>query len=231
MNKTEIPRFARDRVRRKLGRPHPYETIDPAVTALVVVDMQNYFVQAGMPGCCQHAEDVVEPNNRLAHAVRENGGHVVWIVTEALPEGAQDWSNFYELAGPDFRQKRIRELAPGSHGHALCKSLEVRDQDSLVTKLRYSAFIQGSSDLHAHLAQRGVETVLVTGVATNVCCEATARDAMMLGYRTIMVSDALAAFTDQEHNAALTNFYLFFGDVQTTEDVMERLQASRRTPA
>jgi ureidoacrylate peracid hydrolase len=231
MNKTQIPPFAEERVRTKLGRLHPYDTIHPAATALVVVDMQNYFVKAGMPGCCLHARDVVVPNNRLAHAVREAGGRVIWIVTEALPERAADWPNFYALASPDYRERRIRELAPGAEGHALCADLDVREEDSVVTKLRYSAFIQPSSGLDAHLAESGVDTILVTGVATNVCCETTARDAMMLGYRTIMVSDALAAFTDEEHNAALTNFYLFFGDVQTTDEVIGRLLAGRRTPA
>jgi nicotinamidase-related amidase len=69
--------------------------------------------------------------------------------------------------------------------------------------------------------------VLIAGTATNVCCESTARDAMMLNYKTVMVSDACSAFTAQEHAASLDSFLLNFGDVQTTEEVMTLLRASQ----
>ena len=66
--------------------------------------------------------------------------------------------------------------------------------------------------------------LLIAGVATNACCESTARDAMMLNFRVLMVSDACAAASDREHQAALENFYLFFGDVQTTNEVIARVR-------
>ena len=68
----------------------------------------------------------------------------------------------------------------------------------------------------------------MVGVATNVCCESTARDAMMLNYRSLMVSDGCATSTDREQLASLGNFYLNFGDVQTTDEVIARLEASAR---
>ncbi len=110
------------------------------------------------------------------------------------------------------------------HGFQLWDSLDVREGDARVVKRRYSAFVQGSSDIETVLRDRGIDTLTIAGVATNVCCESTARDAMMLNYRTLMVSDACAAATDAEHAAALGNFYLFFGDVQTTEEVAGRLR-------
>ena len=61
------------------------------------------------------------------------------------------------------------------------------------------------------------EGVLVTGTVTNVCCESTARDAMMRNFKTIMVTDGNAANTDEDHNAALGNFYLTFGDIMSTD--------------
>ena len=67
------------------------------------------------------------------------------------------------------------------------------------------------------LRGRGIDTLLVTGTVTSVCCESTARDAMMLNFKTIMVTDGNAAMTDEEHNAALTDFYLTFGDVMSTD--------------
>ena len=69
--------------------------------------------------------------------------------------------------------------------------------------------------------------VIVAGVATNTCCEATARDANMLNFRTVVVSDANAARSDAEHNASLTNLFNLFADVMTTDEVLDRL---RRTP-
>ncbi len=100
------------------------------------------------------------------------------------------------------------------------------EPDLTVTKTRYSAFIDGSSDLEARLRERAVDTVLIVGVATNVCCESTARDAMMRDFRTVMVSDANAAISDDEHAASLITFYLYFGDVQTTDQVVENLTRS-----
>jgi ureidoacrylate peracid hydrolase len=86
-----------------------------------------------------------------------------------------------------------------------------------VEKTRFSAFIQGSSNLVEVLRERGLDTLLITGTVTNVCCESTARDAMMLNFRTIMVTDGNAAVTDEDHNASLTAFYLTFGDIMSTD--------------
>ena len=92
-----------------------------------------------------------------------------------------------------------------------------------VEKNRFSAFIQGSSDLDRLLKARGIDTVIVTGTVTNTCCESTARDAMMLNYKTVMVSDANAATTDDEHNATLANILRIFGDVMSTDEVIALL--------
>ena len=87
-------------------------------------------------------------------------------------------------------------------------------------KRRFSAFIAGSSDLEARLRAGGYDTVIVTGTVTNICCESTARDAMMLNFRTLMVSDANAANSDAEHNATLVNVYQHFGDVMDTDTLV-----------
>ena len=75
----------------------------------------------------------------------------------------------------------------------------------------------GASDLPERLRAQGYDTVLITGTVTNVCCESSARDAMMLNFKTIMVSDANAARTDAEHNATLASIYTTFGDVMDTD--------------
>jgi nicotinamidase-related amidase len=116
-------------------------------------------------------------------------------------------------------------LADGSKGHDFWPELDIKDSDLVVTKLRYSAFIGGASDLEAQLRARGIDTVLITGTVTNVCCESTARDAMMRNFRTIMISDGNAATTDQDHANSLIAFYLTFGDVETTDAVIDHLRA------
>ena len=98
----------------------------------------------------------------------------------------------------------------------------------IVCKTRYSAFIQGSSSLEAELRNRGITAVWVGGTSTNTCCESTARDAMLLDFRTTMISDANADHNDEEHNATLINFCINFGDVASTDDLLARLQQSAR---
>src|SRR6185312_9529294 len=99
----------------------------------------------------------------------------------------------------------------------LWAGLDVQEEDLIIQKTRFSAFIQGSSDLETALRLRGIDTVAITGTVTNTCCESTARDAMMRNFKTIMVSDANAAATDEEHNASLANILRIFGDVMSTD--------------
>ncbi len=220
MHKIEIPEHVKDRVIQRQGKLHAVDALVPEKTALIVVDMQNYFMEDGQMGCCPVARDIVPNVNRLAESLREAGGQVVWIQNAAPEETLRSWANLHELYSGENRQTRLAGLEPGSEGYGLWKSLDVQPRDLRVEKTRYSAFIRGSSDIEQHLRDRDVDTLIVTGVATNVCCESTARDAMMLGFRTIMVSDANAAPSDAEHNGTLANFLLFFGDVQSTEDIV-----------
>jgi ureidoacrylate peracid hydrolase len=115
---------------------------------------------------------------------------------------------------------------PGSRGHELHAGLDVKAEDEIVQKYRFSAFVQGASDLPQRLRAQGFDTVLIAGTVTNVCCESSARDAMMLNFKTIMVSDANATRTDEEHNATLSTFLAIFGDVMNTDFLIGRLEAN-----
>ena len=156
--------------------------------------------------------------NRLAKATREVGGKVVWVQGICTPEVEESWSVLHGagsklLPTAEARQKRVDGLSKGLIGHELWAGMETEPEDLRVPKTRYSAFTQGSSDLHEQLTGLGIRTILVCGTATNVCCDSTARDGMMLNYEVIMVEDANAAGTDAEHSAALQNFLLLFGDL------------------
>jgi len=225
MHKVSIPQSVIDRVVARHGREHVHADLTPSRTALVVVDMQNAFMLPGVAHApCLTAQDIVPNINRLASVVRQTGGTVIWIKTAYTDETLEDWSTLYDMLGAKGTERRAAALARGSKGYELWPSLEVRAEDLTVEKSRYSAFIQGSSDLADVLRARGLDTLLITGTVTNVCCESTARDAMMLNFKTVMLSDGNAAVTDEDHNAALTAFYLIFGDVMSTDFAIECLQ-------
>jgi nicotinamidase-related amidase len=103
--------------------------------------------------------------------------------------------------------------------------LETEPDDLFAEKTAHSAFFPGRCPLPSMLAERGIDTVLITGTVTNVCCESSARDASTLGYRVIMVADANAARRDQDHNAALYTVYRTFGDVRPTSEVLGLIEA------
>ena len=120
----------------------------------------------------------------------------------------------------------IEAFTPGSDGHALWPGLDIRPQDLKVPKRRFGAFAPGASALHEILQERGIDTLIVTGTATQVCCESTARDAMMLNYKVFFVSDGNATFSDQEHNATLSAMAHTFCDVTDTATILSLIAAA-----
>jgi nicotinamidase-related amidase len=190
------------------GRRHAYEELDGAHTALVVVDLTAFFV-----GTTTHAHGIVAPVDRLARAVRAAGGVVAWVTPAAGPPTA--WARgFYGDAVAEAYAAGDAALAPG---------LTVGPDDLRVGKTAASALFPGRSPLDGLLRDRGVDTVLVAGTVTNVCVEATARDAATLGYRTVVIGDACAGVDDTSHAATLRTVYRSIGDVRRTEEVLALL--------
>jgi len=224
MHKIEFPEHVMKRVRSYRDELHIYDKISGPATALVVIDLQNFFMQPGMAFEVPLAREIVPNVNRLAAAIREAGGTVAWVQM-TFNGVANSWGAYFQRFSPQLRENVIAQLQRGSEGHALYAALDVQSKDLVSEKTRYSTFIQGSSDLDRTLRQRKIDTVVIVGTLTNVCCESTARDAMMLNYKTILVSDANAALTDDEHNAALANVFVKFGDVLSTDEVIAGLAA------
>ncbi|MEN0073417.1 MAG: isochorismatase family cysteine hydrolase [Paracraurococcus sp.] len=219
MHPFTLPESIQARVAARCGTPHPFARLEAGRTALVVVDLQNGFMREDLAHAwCPMAEHVVPKVNQLAAALRAAGGAVYWIQNTFDARCETEWSVMQDMATPAARARRAAAMSEGTEGNALWPGLEVRPGDEVVRKYRYSAFIQGGSDLPARLRARGIDTVLITGTVTNVCCESSARDAMMLNFRTVMVSDGCAAVTDAEHAASLIAFYLQFGDVLTVDE-------------
>lgn len=225
MHTVSIPQSVVDRVVARRGAAHPFADLDPARTALVVVDLQNGFMMDGVGhAVCPTAREIVPNVNRLAAAVRATGGKVFWIRNTHYDECFTSWSILHDYTVPDKRAHRIRSMSEDTLGNELWADLDVKPEDDIVRKTRFSAFIQGSSDLELRLRRLGIDTLLITGTVTNVCCETTARDAMMLNFKTIMITDGNAAANDEEHNAALIAFYLTFGDILSTDETIACLE-------
>lgn len=231
MHPVEIPPEITERLLRRRGKVHVFEEIDPVRTALIVIDMQNAFMEPGMANEVPVAREIVPNINRLAAAFREAGSPVAWVQTALAGADGLRWAHFFEhIVGGEFAELLTEQLAEGSHGHQLWPALDVRPDDLLVGKNRFSALIHGASDLESRLRERGVDTLVIVGTLTNVCCESTGRDAMMLDFRTILVSDANATRSDAEHLASLINFIQVFGDVHPTDEVISMVgRATART--
>ena len=205
------------RQEQRRGRRHAYEAIDALRTALVVIDMVPFFVEES--GYCRG----ILPNIiRLADTLRTAGGTVAWVV----PGSDQPHPNLTR----EFFGEEVAEVfrTSGGAGPILARvwaGLSPEAEDLYFEKFAYSAFFPGSSDLPAALRARGIDTVLITGTLTNICCESSARDAYASGFRVIFIADATAARRDRDHNAALHNIYRSFGDVRPTDEAIALLSA------
>jgi ureidoacrylate peracid hydrolase len=215
-----------ERVVSRRGRLHCYDELDPKCTALVVVDMQTGFLKEGWPTALDAARDIVPAINRLAGAVRETGGQVVWVCWSIGPEPSDRWNVLFDHvmgkeAGDNFR----RVFSPGHEGQALWPGLDYRDGEPIVGKTNFSGFSGSKGRLEKLLHERGLDTLIIAGTVTNVCCESTAREAAFLDFKTIMVSDANAGRNETDNLVTFSTFLRVFGDVMSTDEVIERLKA------
>jgi ureidoacrylate peracid hydrolase len=221
VHRIEIAQQAIDISLRRRGRVQPFATIEPAKTALLVVDMQTGFVAPGAVGEIPVAREIVPNVNRLAGALRSAGGSVVWIVSTYGPGAQLDWPTFFNFVITGETSDRFRlAFAEGAPAHALWRELDRRPDDPIISKNRLTPFADPQRALESLLRARGVEMVLVVGTVTNVCCECTARDAAMRNFKTIMISDANASRNDAEHNATLSIFLQAFGGVISTDEAI-----------
>jgi ureidoacrylate peracid hydrolase len=212
-----------ERVVARRGRLHWFDRIVASRTALVVIDMQSTFCAPGSPAEVPQSRRLVDPINQLSAALRVRGVTVIWVVhANTSVNGSSDWTMFFDhVVSNDVRARTMESLQPGRQ--QVWSGLETRPSDLTIIKNRYSALIPGSSSLERVLRSRGLDTLLIAGTKTNVCCESTARDAMMLDFRVVMVADCCAALSDDEHQSALENVIQQFGDVMTSAQVIERL--------
>lgn len=223
MHKVGVRQHIVDRVIARRKKYHWFNELDASKTALVVIDMQNTFCEPNSPAEVPQSRDIVNPINKFAKSLRDKGGQVIWVLHANSQVGNKsDWELFFNnVVADEVKSRTIASLSPDKQ--KVWKDLTVDQRDITVIKNRYSALISGSSSLERVLRNLGIDTILIAGTKTNICCESTARDGMMLDFKIVMVEDCCAALSDDEHQATLESIIQQFGDVRTSESILQIL--------
>ena len=178
--------------------------------ALVVIDLQKGV--AGLPTAHPTGE-IITRTARLARAFRERGLPVVLVNATGTAPGRTDAGRPKFSFPPDWT-----ELVP---------DLEQQPDDHLVTKQRWGAFLGTSLD--DYLRRRGVTQVVLTGVATSIGVESTARSAYDLGYNVTLVVDAMTDRDAEMHRHSIEKVFPRLGEMATSNDVLKLLQEANRS--
>jgi len=224
MHKVGVREHIVERVMARRKKYHWFTELDASKTALVVIDMQNTFCEPNSPAEVPQSREIVDPINKFAKSFREKGGQVVWVLhANSQIEDKSDWELFFNnVVSAEVKTRTMASLSPDKQ--KVWKDLTVDEKDITIIKNRYSALISGSSSLERVLRNLGIDTILIAGTKTNICCESTARDGMMLDFKIVMVEDCCAALSDDEHQAALESIIQQFGDVRTSDSLLEILK-------
>jgi len=197
-------------------------------TALVVIDMQRAFVDKGAPLECPGAEALVPGINEIAAACRRLRIPVIFVMMDSRDDLSDAGLS------PEFAHwPQDHEMIPrqGRKGNEFCAGLKVSAADYVVPKIRYSAFIPGSSTLEPLLRGLGRDRFMICGVATDVCVGTTAMDGMMLGFKVFFVGDLTATFSEERQRIALEVYDRHFVKVVHFKDVMEALAHPATRPS
>ena len=216
--------------------------LDRRTTALLIIDMQEYFLDPAspfsqaseglVPGVLSHFQErgrgVVEPSlRRLLDFFRAHGLRVVYTtVASELPDGGDLMPIFQERNAATRSQIGAAAIPARSDAWArIVDALAPRPGELVVNKTTYGTF--NSTGLDHALRSLGIEALVVGGVVTNVCVETTARDAADRGYTVVLLDDGCAAFSPEIHEATLLSFQGPFGRVRRTDEVLALLEAGR----
>ena len=200
--------------------------LEPKDSCLLVIDVQNdychengAFGQMGIP-----LENIQRSVHRLSPFIeeaRQAGVMVIFIRNQHSEwDDSPTWLTRRRRRGA---QKIIPVCVEGSWGTDFYQ-INPTPADRVVIKHRYSAFID--TDLDVILRSRKVSSLLLTGIATNVCVESTARHGFMKDYQVILVEDCCAAASPEEHQGTLLNISKFFGDVAKADTVLAALRGA-----
>lgn len=190
-------------------------TIDPR-TALVVIDLQHGIV--GNPGVAPHpAAEVVERSARLADAFRGHGLPVVLVRVTAAADGSD------AVSGRTDGASRGRSFPEG--WDVIVDDLAGHPEDITVTKRNWGAFY--GTDLDLQLRRRGITQIVLTGIATSIGVESSARAAHEHGYHVTLATDAMTDLDAETHRNSVERIFPRLGETGTTDEILEVLAKSR----
>jgi nicotinamidase-related amidase len=191
------------------------EIVEPSRTALLVVDVQRFFVRTQAGAMYPPVEGVLDTLRRFIDECRARGVLVVRIQNIIPDESAEGvWRRHFRE-----RWSTPSPLAPGQPGAEFQPGFEPQPGDLLLTKPRYSSFI--NTPLESLLRSRGVQTVIVAGLTTDVCVSSTARDAFQREFDTVPLNDCTAEKTQARHESGLATLAATFGTVCSSTEVLE----------
>lgn len=201
-----------------------YELI-PHRTALVNVDMQNAFVE-GTPLSAPHGPSVIAPINRLAAACRDAGMMVIHTVHVTRPDESNlgTMGQLVEPVGAGYIRK-------GTKTAELHLDIEVAERDIILEKPRYGSFT--GTDLDLILRSNRIDSIIITGICTNICCETTAREAGMRDYKVFFTSDGTETFSignlsvAEIKAATLATLGAAFANILSIDEAIERIQIAK----
>ena len=185
---------------------------DPATTALLVVDMLKDFFDQGGAMVLEGGKALYAPHQKLLAAARAAGMPVLWLNQSLPPDDSL------------FEMRTVHCLA-GSWGAEVVDELPVEASDIVIPKRRYSGFFQTTLDLT--LRERGINTVIVTGVVTNICVRSTVHDAFFLRYKVLVPEDLVMATSPKAQEVTLYDIDTHYGDVTRLEAVLTVLQRNQ----
>ncbi|KPY41481.1 Isochorismatase family protein [Pseudomonas syringae pv. primulae] len=212
-----------------MSKPLVQWSISPRRTAVIVVDMQKVFCEPTGALYVKNTADIVQPIQRLLEAARAGGLMVVYLRHIVRGDGS-DTGRMRDLY-PNVDQI----LARHDPDVEVIEALAPQSGDVIIDKLFYSGF--HNTDLDTVLRARDVDTLIVCGTVTNVCCETTIRDGVHREYKVIALSDANAAMdypdvgfgavsAEEVQRISLTTIAYEFGEVTTTADVIQRIESA-----
>ncbi len=197
--------------------------VRPDRTALLVIDMQNDFVRPGAPMEVPMARQLLPNMQRLVEVCRRL--EVPVLFTQHILYPHLNVSPLEIAIQPQLRKAGIRA---GTDGVEIVSDLRPLPGEIVVPKHRYDAFY--NTPLETLLRTVGgpgqVDTVIITGTVTNICCESTARSAYMRDFKVVFVSDANGGFDETSQQATLTTIRRAFGRVTDTDTVVKELLSS-----
>ena len=204
--------------------------IDPRRTALINIDLQNMFVE-GYDHAPADGPQIVEKLNGLSAIARAAGMTVIHTAQEARADGANRGycADVVIAYMAEHNLVRPNNLS-GEHAVAYSPRLKIEPGDIRLTKPRYGAFT--GTDLDLMLRKRGIDTVVIGGIATNVCVDTTAREAATREYRVFVLSDACSnrgldnLTADQIKAATLATLRFAFAQVLTVDEMAAKIRKS-----